>query len=118
MTTADKGSRIKLSMSGGGVRLSAYVGALAAFREAPGGRPAHAADPRRARDDPSGGMASGGASRTVMLRLMSREPKDLAHRAGKPAGAGVLCQDTILIQADRVHTLQRRLSHDDKEYLF
>jgi NTE family protein len=33
MTTADNGSRINLVMSGGGVRLSAYVGALAAFRD-------------------------------------------------------------------------------------
>ena len=33
MTTADNGSRINLIMSGGGVRLSTYVGALAAFRD-------------------------------------------------------------------------------------
>jgi hypothetical protein len=32
MTSADNGSRINLIMSGGGVRLSAYMGALAAFR--------------------------------------------------------------------------------------
>jgi hypothetical protein len=31
---------------------------------------------------------------------------------------GPLWQDTILIQADRVHTLQLSLSREDKEYLF
>ena len=33
MTTTANGSKINLIMDGGGVRLSAYVGALAAFRD-------------------------------------------------------------------------------------
>jgi NTE family protein len=82
-------------------------------------------------------LASGGARRTVMLRLMSREPQDRAHKRylfpwdfakillatmltalENQRVPGPLWQDTILIQVSRVHTLQMSLSRDDKEYLF
>ncbi len=73
----------------------------------------------------------------MMLRLMSRKAKELPDKRvlwpwdfakilldtmltalenqGVP---GALWQDTVLIQADRVHTVQLSLSRDDKEYLF
>ncbi|HKZ05030.1 MAG TPA: patatin-like phospholipase family protein [Methylomirabilota bacterium] len=78
-----------------------------------------------------------GSSRTMMLRLMSRKPKEIPDKRvlwpwdfakilldtmltalENQRVPGPLWQDTILIQADRVHTLQLSLSREDKEYLF
>jgi NTE family protein len=78
-----------------------------------------------------------GASRTMMLRLASRKataipdkrvlwPWDFARilldtmltALENQRVPGPLWQDTILIEADRVHTLQLSISREDKEYLF
>ena len=72
-----------------------------------------------------------------MLRLMARKAKDIPHKLvlwprdfakilvdtiltarEKQQVPGPLWQNTILIQADRVHTLHFCLSRVDKEYLF
>ena len=78
-----------------------------------------------------------GTARTMMLRLMSRKAKEIPDKRvlwpwdfakilldtmltalENQRVPGPLWQDTILIQADRVHTLQLSLSREDKEYLF
>jgi NTE family protein len=78
-----------------------------------------------------------GASRTMMLRLSSRKTKDIPDKRvlwpwdfakilletmltalENQRVPGPLWQDTILIQTDRVHTLQLSISRQDKEYLF
>jgi NTE family protein len=78
-----------------------------------------------------------GAGRTVMLRLMARKAKEIPDKRvlwpwdfakilvdtmltalENQRVPGPLWQNTILIQADRVHTLQLSLSRADKEYLF
>jgi hypothetical protein len=78
-----------------------------------------------------------GASRTMMLRLASRKAKDIPDKRilwpwdfakilldtmltalENQRVPGPLWQDTILIQAERVHTLQLSISREDKEYLF
>ena len=78
-----------------------------------------------------------GVSRTMMLRLSSRKAKEIPDKRvlwpwdfakilldtmlialENQRVPGPLWQDTILIQADRVHTLQLSLSRQDKEYLF
>ena len=78
-----------------------------------------------------------GASRTIILRLASRKMKDVPEKRilwpwdftrilldtmltalENQRVPGPLWQDTILIQAERVHSLQLSISREDKEYLF
>jgi hypothetical protein len=66
-----------------------------------------------------GSFGAKGSSRTMMLRLMSRKAKTpMLSALENQRVPGLLWQDTILIQADRVHTVQLSLSREDKEYLF
>jgi NTE family protein len=78
-----------------------------------------------------------GASRTMMLRIASRKAEEMPDKQvlwpwdfarilidtmltalENQRVPGPLWQDTILIQADRVRTLQMSISRRDKEYLF
>ena len=77
------------------------------------------------------------ASRTIMLRIASRKAEEMPNKKvlwpwdfarilidtmltalENQRVPGPLWQDTILIQADRVRTLQMSISRQEKEYLF